>query len=82
MKTEKICDKMEYELIEAPSPEQMDELEKHISEKIEPSSFVIGKPIDIVRFILKTDLKEYKLIKKDAQKRVSKSINPAPRSEA
>lgn len=60
---------MEYELIESPSPEQFDKYERHDSDNIEPQSIIIGKPIDIVRFILKTYLREYKLIKKAKKQR-------------
>jgi len=53
-----------YELIEAPTPKEMDKFENHTSEKIEPESFLIGSPIEIVRYILKNDLKNYTLVKK------------------
>ncbi len=55
---------MEYELIEALEPPEMDKFINHESEKIEPSSFIIGSPISIVKYILKKDLREYKLVKK------------------
>ena len=54
-----------YELIEAFTSKQMDELHDGISEKLElETGLVIGRPIDIVRYIIKNDLKEYKLVKK------------------
>lgn len=58
----------QYELIEAFTAEEMVKFEKHTAENIEPVSFLIGKPIDIVRFILKTDLREYKLVKRERGK--------------
>ena len=53
-----------YELIEAPTVELMNTFEEHTSDKIEPESYIIGSPIEIVRYILKNDLTKYKIIKK------------------
>lgn len=54
-----------YELIEALTLDDMNKFETHTSEKIEPESFLIGSPMKIVRYILKNDLKKYKIIRKE-----------------
>ena len=58
--------KKQYELIEALDAENMNKMLHHEKENIDPQSYLIGSPMSIVKYILKTDLKEYKLVKKDA----------------
>jgi len=58
-----IMKKKQYELIEAYDSDHMSSLLCGDNEKIELDSYMIGSAMDIIKYLLKTDLKEYKLIK-------------------